>query len=48
MRASYYFWIYTFLGSVLMLLGIFTLYDKAGSTDYQILGCFKIEKVFQY
>ena len=47
MRASYYFWIYTFLGSVLMLLGIFTLYNMAGSTDYQILGCVKIENVFQ-
>ena len=41
MRASYYFWIYTFLGSVLMLLGIFMLYNKAGSTDYQILGVSK-------
>ena len=48
MRASYYFCIYTFLCSVLMVLCIFMLYDKAGSTDYQILGCFKIEKVFQY
>ena len=48
MRASYFYFIYTFLGSVLMLLCIFTLYDKAGSMDYQILGCIKIEKVFQY
>ena len=48
MHASYYLWIYTFLGSVFMLLGIFTLYDKAGSTNYHILGCFKIEKIFQY
>ena len=44
---AYYLWINTFLGSVFMLLGIFMLYDKAGSMNYQILGCFK-QKIFQY
>ena len=45
MHASCYLWIYTFLGSVFMLLSIFTFYDKAGSTNYQILGCFKIDNL---
>lgn len=31
-----------------MLLGIFTLYSNAGSTDYQILSCLKIESSLQY
>lgn len=36
-RASYYFFFYTFLGSVFMLLGIFKLYKNAGTTDYLTL-----------
>nr|YP_010872598.1 NADH dehydrogenase subunit 4 [Umimayanthus nakama]YP_010875174.1 NADH dehydrogenase subunit 4 [Umimayanthus parasiticus]WGU50004.1 NADH dehydrogenase subunit 4 [Umimayanthus nakama]WGW14772.1 NADH dehydrogenase subunit 4 [Umimayanthus parasiticus] len=36
-RASYYFFFYTLIGSVFMLLGIFQLYDIAGTTDYQAL-----------
>ena len=36
------------MGSVFMLLGIFKLYGNAGSTDYQILCCLKIEKGLQY
>nr|QPT85926.1 NADH dehydrogenase subunit 4 [Letepsammia franki]QQK55185.1 NADH dehydrogenase subunit 4 [Letepsammia formosissima]QQK55211.1 NADH dehydrogenase subunit 4 [Letepsammia superstes] len=36
-RASYYFFFYTFVGSVFMLLGIFQLYRNTGTTDYQIL-----------
>lgn len=36
-RASYYFFFYTLIGSVFMLLGIFQLYDIAGTTDYQTL-----------
>ena len=36
-RASYLFFLYTLLGSVLMLLAILTIYIKVGSTDYQIL-----------
>ena len=47
MQASYYFFFYTFIGSVFMLLGIFTLYGNAGSTDYQILCCLKIERGLQ-
>ena len=37
MRASYYFFFYTFAGSVFMLFGIFQLYRNTGTTDYQIL-----------
>jgi len=31
------FFLYTLLGSVLMLLAILYIYYKAGTTDYQIL-----------
>jgi proton-translocating NADH-quinone oxidoreductase chain M len=36
-RASYFFFLYTLLGSVLMLLGIFYIYYVAGTTDYETL-----------
>lgn len=36
-QAAYYLFIYTLIGSVLMLLGIFYLYYEMGTTDYQIL-----------
>ncbi len=42
-QASYYFFFYTFLGSVFMLLAIFTLYSHAGTTDYQALCCLRFE-----
>lgn len=47
-QASYYFFFYTFIGSVFMLLGIFMLYSSAGSTDYQALCFLKIERKLQY
>jgi len=47
-QASYYFFFYTFIGSVFMLLGIFLLYNYVGSTDYQTLCCFRIERELQY
>ena len=37
LRAAYLFFLYTLLGSVLMLLGILYIYYIAGTTDYQIL-----------
>lgn len=46
--ASYYFFFYTFFGSVFMLLGIFMLYAWTGTTDYQVLCSLKIEKKIQY
>jgi len=47
-QASYYFFFYTFIGSVFMLLGIFMLYNSAGSTDYQTLCHLKIDRELQY
>ena len=34
-RAAYMFFLYTLLGSVLMLLAILWIYFHAGTTDYQ-------------
>ena len=36
-RASYFFFLYTLLGSVLMLLGILYIYYQIGTTDYETL-----------
>lgn len=36
-RAAYQFFLYTLIGSVLMLLGILIVYFQAGTTDLQIL-----------
>ena len=36
-RASYLFFLYTLLGSVLMLLAILIIYIQVGTTDYQVL-----------
>jgi len=47
-QASYYFFFYTFLGSVFMLLTIFTVYRYAGTTDYQALCCLQFRKELQY
>lgn len=35
--ASYYFFLYTLLGSVLMLLSILYIYFQIGTTDYEVL-----------
>ena len=37
MLASYYFFLYTLLGSVVMLLSILYIYNQVGTTDYEIL-----------
>lgn len=39
--ASYYFFLYTLMGSVLMLISILYIYYQAGTTDYEILLSFK-------
>jgi len=36
-RAAYFLFLYTLLGSVLMLLGILVIYFTMGTTDYQLL-----------
>nr|QDH12158.1 NADH dehydrogenase subunit 4 [Halichondria sp. HK-2019] len=47
-QAAYYFFFFTFIGSVFMLLAIFTLYSHAGTTDYQALCGLTFEKELQY
>ena len=42
--ASYYFFLYTLLGSVLMLLSIIYIYTQVGTTDYETLLCFKFSE----
>ena len=46
-RAAYFFFLYTLLGSVLMLLSIIYIYYQAGSTDYEILLTFTFSKIEQ-
>jgi NADH:ubiquinone oxidoreductase subunit 4 (subunit M) len=36
-RAAYFFFLYTLLGSVLMLLSILYVYYQIGTTDYEIV-----------
>ena len=45
--AAYQFFIYTLLGSVLMLLGIIILYIEIGTTDVEILLHHKLDKNLQ-
>lgn len=47
-HASYYFFFYTFLGSVFMLLSIFTLYSLTGVTDFQVLCNLQMDAGLQY
>jgi len=46
-RASYYFFFYTLVGSVLMLLSIFYIYLITGSTDYLTLLNYSIDESLQ-
>lgn len=46
-RASYFFFIYTLLGSVFMLLSILYIYYQVGSTDYEILISFSFSSLEQ-
>ena len=52
MLAAYYFFLYTLLGSVVMLLSILYIYSQAGSTDYEILLTFVFsdfeQKIFYF
>ena len=47
-RAAYQFFLYTFLGSVLMLLALLALYIDAGSLDYRILREFALSPEKQW
>ena len=46
-RASYFFFLYTLLGSVLMLLSILYIYHQVGTTDYEILLTFTFSELEQ-
>ena len=46
-RAAYFFFLYTLLGSVLMLLSILYIYYQIGTTDYEILLTFIFSKTEQ-
>lgn len=46
-RAAYFFFLYTLLGSVLMLLAILYIYYQVGTTDYEILVTFTFSDLEQ-
>ena len=46
-RAAYFFFIYTLLGSVLMLFGILYIYNQTGTTDYESLLNISLSKTEQ-
>ncbi len=41
-NAAYRFFLYTLIGSLLMLLGIFFFYSHYGSTDFRVLTAFSM------
>ena len=45
--AAYYFFLYTLLGSVLMLLSILYIYRQVGTTNYEVLLTFSFSKLEQ-
>ena len=46
-RAAYFFFLYTLLGSVLMLLAILYVYYQVGTTDYEVLITFIFSPIEQ-
>jgi proton-translocating NADH-quinone oxidoreductase chain M len=46
-RAAYFFFLYTLLGSILMLLSIVYIYIQSGTTDYEILLTFSFSSTEQ-
>jgi proton-translocating NADH-quinone oxidoreductase chain M len=46
-RAAYFFFLYTLLGSVLMLLAVLYIYYQVGTTDYEILITFSFSMIEQ-
>ena len=45
--ASYYFFLYTLLGSLVMFLSILYVYYQVGSTDYEVLLTFSFSTLEQ-
>ena len=46
-RAAYFFFLYTLLGSVLMLLSVLYIYYQVGTTDYEVLLTFSFSSLEQ-
>jgi NADH-quinone oxidoreductase subunit M len=46
-RAAFFFFLYTLLGSVLMLLSVLYIYYRVGTTDYEILLAFSFAELEQ-
>jgi proton-translocating NADH-quinone oxidoreductase chain M len=46
-RASYMFFLYTFIGSLIMLFTIFFIFSKTGTLNYQILLTLKFDNLLQ-
>jgi len=46
-RAAYFFFIYTLLGSVLMLLSILYIYYQVGTTNYEVILTYSFNKLEQ-
>ena len=47
-RAAYYFFFYTFAGSVCLLLSILAIRGFAGTTDYLTLSCLSLPLQWEY
>ena len=47
-RASYFFFLYTLIGSIVMLLSILYIYDQVHTTDYEVLITFSFSQIEQY
>lgn len=46
-RSGFFFFFYTFCGSVLMLVSLLFLYTQVGTFNYQLLNCFVIKQEVQ-
>lgn len=46
-RAAYYFFLYTLFGSVIMLLGIIYIFNRVGTTDYEIISFYSFNLLEQ-
>ena len=47
-RAAYFFFLYTLIGSIIMLLSILYIFDQVHTTDYEVLLTFSFSKIEQY
>nr|APC24908.1 NADH dehydrogenase subunit 4 [Gracilariopsis andersonii] len=46
-RAAYQFFLYTLVGSLLMLIALLTIYFQVGSTDLQLIGYYNFSEIKQ-